>query len=174
MRRRRALLLLICILALTAGCSHSAKTGLPTADTSGSASPSAPGGDLAAFAACIRDHGVNVPQVAPGTDAREWIREQAEANPAFDAAAQACASLAPDVGSGEAHQLTARELEQYRAFAVCMRAHDIEVSDPDPTGNMQVGGRLASATRAELEADPGYRAAYDACKALLPADPGNK
>jgi signal transduction histidine kinase len=63
---------------------------------------------------------------------------------------------------------TGQELEQYRAYAACMREHDIDMSDPDPTGNMQVGGRLADVTRAELETDPGFKAASAACAENLP------
>jgi len=64
---------------------------------------------------------------------------------------------------------TAQELEQDRAFAVCMRAHGIQVSDPDRTGDMNIGGRLEHVTRAQLHADPGFKAALRACKDKLPA-----
>jgi hypothetical protein len=72
---------------------------------------------------------------------------------------------------------TAQGLEQERAFAVCMRAHGIQMSDPDPhTGDTPIGGRLAHVTRAQLNNDPGFNAAYQACKSKLPGGlfPGGK
>jgi hypothetical protein len=49
-----------------------------------------------------------------------------------------------------------------------MRAHGIDISDPDPTtGDMPLGGRLANATRAQVQNDPGYKAAHDACQDKL-------
>jgi hypothetical protein len=72
---------------------------------------------------------------------------------------------------------TAQGLEQERAFAVCMRPHGIQMSDPDPhTGDTPIGGRLAHVTRAQLNNDPGFNAAYQACKSKLPGGlfPGGK
>jgi hypothetical protein len=55
---------------------------------------------------------------------------------------------------------------------VCMRAHDIDISDPDTTGprpgNMVIRGRLEYLSRAQVEADPGYKVAMNACKDKLP------
>ncbi|BCB75101.1 hypothetical protein GCM10022251_35350 [Phytohabitans flavus] len=159
---------LICVLALAAACSPTTDPGVPTANSSGSAAQSAGSGGLTAYAKCIRDHGVNVPEPAQGVDARAWIRQQADANPAFDAAAMACVHLAPADSGEHAQQVSAQELEQLRAYAVCMRAHQIDVSDPTPQGSMTVGGRLKDASKAQLEADPAYRAAHEACKDKLP------
>ncbi|MEV4411822.1 HAMP domain-containing sensor histidine kinase [Catellatospora sp. NPDC049609] len=59
---------------------------------------------------------------------------------------------------------TAKEMQQLRAFAVCMRSHDIDMSDPSEDGNLAIGGRLQNVSRAELEADPVYLAAREACR----------
>ena len=64
---------------------------------------------------------------------------------------------------------TAQQLEQLRTYAMCMRAHGIDMSDPTPTGDMHILGRLAHATQAQLNNDPGYKAAKAACKDKLPA-----
>lgn len=64
---------------------------------------------------------------------------------------------------------TAADLQQLRAFAACMRAHDIDMADPTPDGNLAIGGRLQNVTRAELEADPGYVAAQGACRDNQPS-----
>jgi len=63
---------------------------------------------------------------------------------------------------------SAQQLEQLRTYAVCIRAHGIDMSDPTPTGDMTVGGRLAHSTRAQVNNDPGFKAAYQACKNKLP------
>ncbi|GIF98854.1 sensor histidine kinase [Catellatospora citrea] len=63
---------------------------------------------------------------------------------------------------------TARELQQLRVFAACMRAHGIDVADPTPDGNLAVGGRLRDVTRAQLEADPAYMAAREGCRDQQP------
>jgi hypothetical protein len=173
MRRVFAIPILMCGLALAAACSEGPGTGIPTANgsASASASTSAGRGDLATFVGCIRQHGVNVPDPNP-----DFAWQQAEQSPGWDAAWSACRHLLPPAPDGEEQAAlpSAEELEQYRAFAVCMRAHDIDVSDPDPTGNMVIGGRLANATRAQVEADPGYKAAYGACKDKLPAEGNTK
>jgi signal transduction histidine kinase len=69
--------------------------------------------------------------------------------------------------------VTDQELEQLQTFAVCMRAHGIDMSDPDTSGGIHISGPLANADRAQLDADPGYKAAYEACKNKLP-DPVKK
>jgi signal transduction histidine kinase len=63
---------------------------------------------------------------------------------------------------------TTQELEHLRAYAVCMRANGIAMSDPDPTGNMRIGDRPENVTKAQLDTDPGYRAASAACDDKLP------
>jgi hypothetical protein len=52
------------------------------------------------------------------------------------------------------------------SFARCMRAHDIDMSDPDPkTGNMTTG----YVTRDQEQHDPAFKAAEAACRDKLPA-----
>ncbi|RKE12180.1 hypothetical protein [Catellatospora citrea] len=174
MRRIFVLPVLIAGLATAAACSPTTDPGIPTAHGSAAAGPSAGSGDLTAYVACIREHGVNVPDPAPGMPARAWIRQQAEADPAFDAADVACHHLLPAGVEPPAPTLSAQELEQLRAFAVCMRAHEIEMTDPMPNGNMRIGGRLEHVNRTQLLADPAFQAAQEACKDKLPAEGGKK
>jgi hypothetical protein len=96
-----------------------------------------------------------------------WNRQQAEANPAFDAAAAACAHLAPPSTENGPELPSPQQMEQMRAFAVCMRAKGVDITDPDPTGNMRVSGYT---TRAQQENDPTHKAAHEACKDKLPVD----
>lgn len=169
-----ALPVLIAGLAMAAGCSPASEPGIPTANGSAAAGPSAGSADLTAYVGCIRDKGVQVPDPAPGVQPRAWIRQQAEANPAFDAADIACHHLLPAGAEPPAPTISAQELEQLRAFAICMRAHEIEMTDPTPDGNMRIGGRLEHVTRAQLEADPAFKAAHQACKDKLPVESEKK
>lgn len=138
---------------------------------SGTASPSPPSSaqnpavSFQHFAACMRQHGQNVPDpdaqgnmtLAPpaGGDAAAW-----------NTAMQGCQHYLPSsIANGTIDQ---ENLAALRAFAVCMRQHGIEASDPDPTnGRVKLGGRLANASRAQIENDPQYQAANDACKDKL-------
>jgi hypothetical protein len=87
---------------------------------------------------------------------------------AWEAAMQSCSSLLPPEMLPQGP--TPAELEQLRAFAVCMRAHDIPMTDPLPNGNMKINGRFEHVTRTQLNADPVFKAANDACKDKLPVD----
>jgi hypothetical protein len=78
--------------------------------------------------------------------------------PERDAALEACGDLLPP-GTLQDRTPSAEELDQLLAFAACIRAHDVEISDPDPDGNLSIGGRLADLTRTQLRNDPEYKAA---------------
>jgi hypothetical protein len=167
MRRILAIPILICGLALAAACSGASGPNIPTASgsASGSASASAGSGEVA-FANCVRQHGVNIPDPSPDIP---WPPSQVTNSQAWVAAAEACSHLLPPSAAGIAPQPpSAQQLEALRTFAVCMRAHGIDMGDPDPTGDMQIGGRLENATKTQLNNDPGYKAAYQACKDKLP------
>ena len=165
MRRILAIFILLGAAVLAAACSGAPGPAIPAA--SGSASPSARAGsgDLTAFVHCVRQHGVNVPDPNPDLP---WPPSQVEHSDGWVAASEACGHLLPPSLAGIANQSnqlpSAQQLEQLRTFAVCMRAHGIDMADPTPTGEMHLGGRLAHATRAQVFNDPGYKAAFAACK----------
>jgi hypothetical protein len=127
---------------------------------------------LAEFAKCMREHGQNVPDPDPNSSNQSVTPPSGASSAEWDAAMQACQHFLPNGGAPQAPD--ARELDGLRAYAGCMREHGIEVSDPDPnTGQSKIGGRLADASRAEIENDPGYRTADTACKDKL-ATPRSK
>ncbi|GAA3214680.1 hypothetical protein GCM10010532_041280 [Dactylosporangium siamense] len=116
------------------------------------------------FAACMREHGQDVPDQDP--DSGNVVITPPAANGAWDTAMSACRHFLPD--GGEAGAVTPQQLEGLRAYAVCMREHGVELTDPDPTtGKSQFGGRLANATRDQIVNDPTYKAADAACKDRL-------
>ncbi|MFC0551306.1 hypothetical protein ACFFHJ_10490 [Planotetraspora thailandica] len=166
---------LLCGLALSAACSTSPKgPGIASANRgTASARPSAsPTSDPAAFVRCMREHGQAMPDLGPNEPLR-LIPPRGELERAWRTALQACQRFLP-----EGERLAGpppEQLEQLRAFAVCMRAHDIEMTDPAAVdGNMVIKGRFANVTRAQLESDPVYKAAIAACKDKLPQEQERK
>jgi hypothetical protein len=164
LRRPLFLMALLVVLLATAACGKPSGAGVPTA-AGGASVTSRPSttGDRVAFARCMRQHGVNMPDPNPDID---WSQESRA--PEWDAAWQACRQLLPPDPASQGSTPSPQELEALRAFAVCMRAHDIDMSDPTPTGAMTIGGRLEHVTRAQLNNDPGFKAAEAACRDKLP------
>jgi hypothetical protein len=79
---------------------------------------------------------------------------------------RACQPLLPGGGAPAAGD--PQQLEGLRLYAVCMREHGVEMTDPDPdTGNSQFTGRLANASRDQILNDPTYKTADAACKDKL-------
>jgi hypothetical protein len=119
------------------------------------------------FAQCMREKGQNVPDPDGAADSYAVTPPTGGSNAAWDAAMEACRHHLPSGGAPQG--VNADELEAQRQYAQCMRANDIEMSDPEPaTGRSQIGGRLAGATRDQLRADAGYTRAAEACKDKLP------
>jgi hypothetical protein len=169
---RRILITALTLLAL-AGCSSSNDANDDIATVNGSAQPTASPSkdDPVALAHCMQQH--NVPVSDPPTDG-EWRLDKPStvSRETFEAALQACRALLPEGMIGGPPDPA--DLEKLRTFAVCMREHGIEMSDPEADGNMKIRGRLEHVTRAQLEADPQFKAAFDACKDKLPVDEGKK
>ena len=98
-----------------------------------------------AWAECMREHGVDVPDPAPGGGP---TRIQSTGSPAaMDEAQEACSELQraamPELSDEERTEL----LDQAVAFAQCMREHGVDMPDPQfsEDGAMTVavgGGRL--------------------------------
>jgi hypothetical protein len=131
----------------------------------GGASPSA-AGSYQQFAACMREHGQDVPDRDPNSGNVAITPPAAANRSAWHTAMSACRQFLP--GGGEAAAVNPQELEGLRAYAVCMREHGVELTDPDPsTGKSQFGGRLANSTRDQILNDPTYKAADAACKDKL-------
>jgi hypothetical protein len=160
-----ALLAIVVLATACAGGSNGPGVAGAGSSSSPSASPSGDTGDAElAYAQCMRDHGISdFPDPQPGGGGGIQNGSADPDSPQFKAADDACKSLLPP--SSSVRTPPPQELEQLVRFAVCMRAHGIEVSDPDPTtGDMT----FPYSTRAEAEADPLFQAAYAACKDKLP------
>jgi hypothetical protein len=155
-----ALVLMVVLATACAGGSNAPGVAGAGSSSAPSASPSGDTGAVA-WARCMREHGINIPDPVPGVDV---AHDSHGSEPGWDDAFQACQSLMP-TGNGDVWTPSEQELEQLLSFAACMRAHGIQMSDPDPTtGDMTAPGSI----RAEQENDPLYQAAYAACKDKLP------
>jgi hypothetical protein len=170
MRRILAVPVAVAAVLLAAGCTDSRSPGLATANGSHPSAASSAENDPVAFARCMRGHGQQVPDPAPG-GSWQFDPHPRGASAAWNNALQACQHFIPNFGSG-AKPRSQQEMEQLRQFAICLRANGIDASDPqvggDRPGNIIIGGRLGNLNRTQVEADPGYKAAMAACKDKLP------
>jgi predicted small lipoprotein YifL len=176
MRRTLAVSTLLLALVAVAACGKPLGDGdIPSANGSGAStakpSTSEDPNAMLNFAKCMREHGQNVPDPDPNTGEVQIGPSAGTANGPWQPAVQACQHFLP-AGAGLDATADSRTLEQLRAYAVCMRNRSIEMSDPQPNGNMTVGGRVGQLTKTQRNADPAYQAANDACKDKLP-QPGS-
>lgn len=88
-----------------------------------------------AFAACLREHGIDVADPKPGDGVRIDIQgDPAEAN----AAIEQCRHLLPD--GGEPPEDDPQERERMLAFAQCMRDNGVaSFADPEPGEGTHAG-----------------------------------
>ncbi|PZF80330.1 hypothetical protein [Jiangella anatolica] len=121
--------------------------------------PSTEPGPLA-FTQCMRDNGIDMADPDP-TTGRPQVGEGVDPDsPAYQDAMEACADL---LGEGAAlSEPDPAELDQYQAFAECMRDNGLpEFPDPQPGGQ----GLFDGIDRT----NPGFQAALEACQDVLPA-----
>jgi hypothetical protein len=123
-------------------------------------SSSADRGQALAFAKCMRANGVpNFPD--PDASGRfRGVGHEAEGDPKFQAAQEACRDLAP---GGEHERLgDPAFVAQMREFSQCMRENGLpDFPDPDAQGRLRGPGH-------EQQNDPQYQAAFETCRGKLP------
>jgi hypothetical protein len=164
-------------LALAVGCAAcaasppgagvaKAPSSAPSASASASPSPSDPD-SKDSFVQCMRGKGQIVP-------ANGDIGDAGNKSPAWKAAYRACQRFLPGGPDRQVSGPPPEDIAKLRAFAACMRTHKIEMTDPLPDGNMKIKGRFEHANRAQLQADPVYKAAMAACRDRLPAETKGK
>lgn len=153
--------------AILGGCGSSgdggvAHVGSPTTSAASASSPKKP--DAAAFAQCMRAHGV--PQFPDPNSQGKFIFTQGEgvnpSSPAFQTASQACKSLAPQgtVSPQQASQSSSRAVK----FAQCMRTHGVPTfPDPQSLG----GGNFTETLPQGIDPNsPQFQGAIRACRSL--------
>ncbi len=171
MRRPRypwliAIPMLMLAVGATTGCSGSTKdTGIPSATGGAATGPSPrPTGSVDAaeqgrrFAQCMRDNGIDMEDPdGNGGGGMRSLRGKNIDKDKLDKALQACRSLTPNGGQGQA--LDPQEQEKLRQWARCMRDHGVDVPDPDPNNPSSLLGTLLFSS-----ADPKFQAAFTACQ----------
>ena len=131
----------------------SAGGGAPATATS-----SAPAGtkDPAKFTRCLREHGVDVADMKPGSEGVVMP----DPGPGVDAAVAACKQFAPATGGSTGIDPNdPRQQEHQRQFAKCMRAEGVDWPDPVPGQPMKVTTQ-----------SPQMMAAFEKCVQQFPLD----
>jgi hypothetical protein len=182
----RGLLLALFVVALAAACTATAAgPGVATLEESQepgaapSASPSmSPEDALLAFAECMREHGIDMPD--PQFDTTEdggavigIAGGSADIDKdEFREADEACRSLlaAAMPGNGDM-QMSPEDEEKLLEFARCMREHGIDFPDPGTGGFVFEAGPEGRQGGIDPE-DPDFQAAQEACGELLPGRAG--
>ncbi|GAA0965461.1 hypothetical protein GCM10009555_005020 [Acrocarpospora macrocephala] len=164
MRIHRTGLAVGLLIGLLAGCGQSpANTGvasLKDGATPGASASASASADPRAFAQCMRDNGVDMPD--PGPDGTFGELPKTTGN--VEKALQACRSLAP---AGDIDPTDPEVQEALRQFAGCMRANGVDMPDPDPAS-----GRIAM--EGLNRSDPKVLKAFDACRDKLSPLTGGK
>ena len=186
----RLILATVAVVALVSACSGAANgPGVATLDdpsASGSpgASPAAsaltPQDAALAYARCMRENGVDMPdpQVTTGSGGEVKIDQQGGApvsKEKMNAADMVCRHfMAEAAPNGQGPAMSAEDQDKVLAFAKCMREHGIDMPDPDFTGGgfaIRVNGGSESGGTGPKE-DPAFKTAEAACSSLLPGKMG--
>jgi hypothetical protein len=186
----RLILATVAVVALVAACSGTANgPGVatledPSASGSPGASPAAsaltPQDAALAYARCMRENGVDMPdpQVTTGSGGEVKIDQQGGAPVSKDkmnAADSVCRHFMEAAApNGKGPAMSAEDQDKVLAFAKCMREHGIDMPDPDFTGGgfaIRVSGGSQSGTTGPKD-DPAFKTAEAACSSLLPGKMG--
>lgn len=129
--------------------------GTPSASGSASASPSGSRQDqLVAFARCMRDHGVQIADPAPG-DENIQLPPGTKGDARTQTALGACQGL---LGAGGKDGTDASAQDKAVQLARCLRGKGLNVADPEPGKPLQLNGAAN---------DPNVRAAITECRASV-------
>jgi hypothetical protein len=133
----------------------------PTTTSPGSGGGDSTQADLA-YARCMRQHGINLPD--PKVDAggrTDWGELPIDPDdPKFQAARQACRQYREN--GGQAQRPSPQQQQEMLAFARCMRQHGINMPDPQPDGSLPNRGSGVNPD------DPKFKAAERACPGFRP------
>ncbi|WP_165983881.1 hypothetical protein [Streptomyces sp. YIM 98790] len=167
-RRTATAAALLALGLFTAACGGSDEDSTPVAslnDDSGTAAEKS-ADDTAeqaqAFAACMREHGIDLPDPDPETgefglaDVRSGVDDLETLQSAMDS----CRDLAPPQLS-DRDPFTDEQLDAMGDLAACMRENGIDVPDPDPDGGFTPGETGIDPS------DPQFQDALDTCRDKL-------
>jgi hypothetical protein len=147
-------------LALTACGGSGGGTGTGTGSGSGDGDDAQ--SQMLAFAQCMREHGVDMPDPEVDSKGRVRMRIGSKDTPraTMEAAQQACQDKMPKMGGGGDAGDDNPQFQEYGLkLAQCMREHGIE-KFPDPTGN---GIRITPDMGIDPD-DPAFQQAQSDCE----------
>jgi len=116
------------------------------------------------FTRCLRQHGIDVPDIDPSGKSDRGEQRIAPApgsNARFDAAQAACAKYAPRQDAGE--DVTQADQDRALRKAECLRRQGIDAKDPEP------GTETISVEEGPGDTPEKLVAAYTACNKQNPA-----
>jgi hypothetical protein len=167
MKRSLLLAAAVPLIVLPGLMSGSAAAAVPTAAGASvfPATDPAPPGDIAKtlddFVACLKDHGVDVPQPGPGKPLL------VEAGPGDGAKRDAIEACVPDLPPPSGAPGRAGNPDELKQFAQCMRDHGLpDFPDPTEKGLVVQRDEVGPGTH---PGDPTFDSAQEACKDELPA-----
>ena len=181
---RHRYLLLVAAAVLAGGCSSAASSGpgsAAVASLSGHAAAARSSGqpltqqqsdqDFISFTRCMRSHGVQMsdPVHRPGhagliIDLPTW---DSSTSAAYAACTHFIQAIIQIKSAGAAAQ-AAPHLAALTRYAQCMRGHDINMLDPTPQGELNLG-TVPGVTSDFGRYSPQFRTADAACRHFLPA-----
>ncbi|MBM7773791.1 hypothetical protein JOD54_003995 [Actinokineospora baliensis] len=167
-------LVVIALLSIgLAGCGSGGDAGVDkvaSADGSGStaAEPADTRSDeerVLAFAQCMREHGIDVPDPEPGGQGGIQVRvPEGMDKGKVDEANATCRAHLPN--GGEPGKADPGMVEQARKMAQCMRENGVsEFPDPDENGGIRIEARKDGGINPE---SPEFKAAQQKCDQFLP------
>ena len=159
------------------GCGSSGSSAATAGAASASTSSSSRYQARVKAAACLRAHGLNVPDPSPnagpaggagGGGGGGGRLRQLLTTPAGQAASKACAS---EISQAFAFaSITPAQRAQFQQdavkFAQCMRAHNVNI--PDPTSNGTGGFGIFRSIPSSERNSPAFQSAFTACSSNLP------
>lgn len=178
---RVGIVVLAGVAVLAAGCSSAASGpgSAPVASLSGHAAASSAQAltaaqsdqDMISFARCMRGHGVQMsdPVHRPGHAGLsiDLPTRDSATSAAYAACTHFIQAIIQNKAAGAAAQ-AAPHLSQLTRYAQCMRGHDINMLDPTPQGELNLG-HVPGITSDFGRYSPQFRAADAACRHFLPA-----
>lgn len=172
-RTLTTLAVVVTLAALTTACSSDDDESVATLEDGGSAATASPSADadveeaLLAFAACMRDNGVDLPDPQIDEDGRltfaQGLGDIDPNDPDVEAAFEACEEQLPDIGQAIEFdpEQEAAFADAQLEFARCMRRNGVDI--PDPTGEGFVIGPDSGID----PTDPDVLAAIEECRPIL-------
>jgi hypothetical protein len=159
--------------ALLAGCGASDPSNSAASESAREQKAEA---QLADFARCLREHGVNA-ETAGGPGGGHALKVspgKAGSGPGpMEAAQKACARYRPQEKRVNLSPQQKVELEEeLQKFAKCMREHGIKVETSTSGGSVRIGIHGGPGAGGPNPESPGFQAAQNACQKLLPKPPG--